>query len=106
MEQQKMNPFLTIAWLLLGGLSILIQLRFAGANYPKGHSWLLLRFGSAFLCGAVLGILLFSDEYRGTQLFIAVLLTGIAFGILFAFVVLQNIKRLIPKKESPIDKED
>lgn len=100
------TPLLTIAWLLLGGLSILIQLRFAWANYPKGHSWLLLRFGSAFLCGAVLGILLFSDEYKGAQLIIAVLLTGVAFGILFAFVVLQNIKRLIPKRDIPIDKKD
>jgi len=101
-----MTLFLTVAWLLLGSLSILIQLRFAWANYPSGYFWLLLRFGSAFCCGTVLGILLFSDGYRGAQLFIAVLVTGIAFGILFAFVVLQNLKRLIPKRENPIDKAD
>ena len=54
----------------------------------------------------MLGILLFSDEYRGAQFIVAVLLTGVAFGILFAFVVLQNIKRLIPKRDIPIDKKN
>ena len=101
-----MTLFLTVAWLVLGGISILVQLQFAWANYPSGRFWLLLRFGSAFSCGVILGILLFSDDYESTQLFTAVLLTGIAFGVLFAFVVLQNLKRLIPKRENPVDKLD
>jgi predicted permease len=95
-----MTLFLFILWLLSIGVGIYVQLRYAWTNYPKSWKWLSLRFGSSFLNGAVLGILLFTQDYHGSQLAIAVLLCGLAFGILFTFGFRYNLQRVIPKQDT------
>ena len=94
-----MTLLLFVLWLATGGLTIYTQLRWAWANYPASRNWFILRFGSSFLCGAVLGVLLFRQDYHGLQLITAIGLSGLFCGTVFTFLFRYNLQRLIPKRD-------
>ena len=94
---------LLVVLLILSSLIIYVQLRWAWANYPKSSKWLLLRFGSSFLSGALLGLFLFYRDYHGIELLIAMLISGFVFGILFTYVFSYNLQHLIPKQNKSDD---
>ena len=96
---------LFLAWLISGGLIISIQLRYAWANYPDTTEWFLLRFGSSFISGILIGIVVFYRNFHGAWFVIPVLLSGFAFGIGYTFVFRHNLQNLIPKRD-PSEKEE
>ena len=91
---------LVVVVLAASALILYVQLRWAWANYPESRKWLFLRFGSSFLGGAILGLFLFNWDYHGLRLVIAVLLSGLVFGILFTFGFRYNLQRVIPKRDT------
>lgn len=98
-----MNYMLFSLWFLLGAMVIYSQLRWARGNYPATPKWFFIRFGSAFLNGAILGLWLFHKDYQDMQLAIAILLCGFAIGLLFTFVFRYNLQRVIPKQHLSVD---
>jgi len=92
---------LFLLWLLSGGLFLYVQLRYAWANYPTSRKWLGFRFGSSFLNGILLGVILFYPEYEGIRLLVSILLSGIGCALLFTFGFNYNIQHVIPKEEPP-----
>jgi hypothetical protein len=91
---------LFILWLVTGGIAVYTQLRWAWANYPASRNWFILRFGSSFLCGAMLGVFLFHQDYHGFHLMMAIMLSGLGGGILFTFGSRRDLQRVIPKRDT------
>ena len=98
------TTLLIILCLGFAGLNIYFSLKYAKANYPQSLKWLFMRFGTAFVCGVLIGTLLFSQELSGLALIAVVVLTGIAFGILLTFVLEYRLRYLIPKNKGADDK--
>jgi len=95
-----MNVLVLFTVLLIATVLIVYpQLRWAYANYPESRLWLLIRFGSAFLGGAIIGAFLFYQGYHDSKLAIAVMLCGLAFGILFTFLSKGKLQELIAKQD-------
>jgi predicted MFS family arabinose efflux permease len=81
---------------VLGCITIYLQLQYAKANYPKSSTWLVVRFGLAFFCGASLGIAIF--DFSGLTRIIAVVLSGIAFIVLLGIVLEYRMRQSFPKR--------
>lgn len=95
-----MNALMLFTVLLIATVLIVYpQLQWAYANYPESRPWLFIRFGSAFLGGTIIGLLLFYREYYGVQLVIAVILCGLAFGVLFTVLSRGKLQELFSKQD-------
>ena len=84
-------------------LMVFPQIQYARANYPRSRRWLLYRFGSSFLGGLLLGLLLFYWDYGGIQLLAWIMLPGLVSGIFLTFIFPYNMRRVIPKRDTPDD---
>lgn len=94
------NNLALVLGVLLGGLGIYLEIRYAMANYPRKRRWLLLLFLVFFGAGASFATLIVSGESEtlmAKAIFVAAM--GCALGLLFAFAVPRNIQHVIPKRK-------
>ncbi len=95
--------FLVVTWLVLAVLAVVVQLRYAYANYPRSWRWEALLISSSFACGSVLGLILFGAGYKDLTLASVVIACGLAFAFIYRFLFVYNVQHVIPKRKSPTD---
>ena len=103
MERWRLSVYLTLALgILLGGLGIYLEIRYAWANYPGTRGWRLLLFlvffgaGASFATVIVIGT---SEVLMAKAVFVTAM--GCAFGLLFTFAFPRNVQHVIPKRKDP-----
>ena len=94
-----MTWFLFLFWVISIVVGTYMQIRFAQSNYPRTRKWLALRLSLTFAEGAILGLFLFHQDYKGITLTIAVVLSGMAISLLDTFLSPHGIQYVIPKRE-------
>jgi hypothetical protein len=100
-----MTPYLLILFAIAVGVTITAYLRYAYANYPKSWRWELLLIGSPFIVGSIMGILLFTTDFRGGILILIAMTLGFAFVVLFRFFSMYRLQHLIPKRRESDDND-
>lgn len=100
-----MITFLCISWTVALGASIIVHLRYAHANYPKSWRWELLLLGSTFVWGCIAGAAALMRDFSGYAFLFGTLSFGITAAVLYRMLFVKNMRRIIPKRPLPIDKD-
>jgi hypothetical protein len=96
-----MIALLGLLMLLSVGATILIQLRYAYANYPKSCRWQFLLVGSSFALGCIMGVMIFGRDHQGGALVVGVLASGVACIVVYRLFFLSDVQHVIPKRMLP-----
>ena len=99
-----MKILLFTLWFLSLAIILVVQLRYASANYPRSLRWELLLIGTSFASGCVLSMALFIGNSSIEASVLGIVVFGMTFMIVFRFFFLQRIQRVIPKRPPPKDK--
>lgn len=100
-----MTIFLLVLWVLSLGIILLVQLRYASANYPRSWHWEFLLISTSFVSGCIMGAALFMRYYGSGTFVTSVITFGLTFVVVFRFFFLQRIRRVIPKRPPSADKD-
>ena len=98
-------PILCILLAISLGLTILAQLRYAAANYPKAWRSQLFLVGSSFACGCIMGVIILMRDFSGIAFVLGVLAFGLATALIYRVFFVQNVQHLFPKRSPTPDKD-
>lgn len=108
-NMRTLSVVLILEVIILGGLVVYFQFRYAQANYPKSSRWQWALFLSGFVLGATSSATIFYFGESGSatifhqdtaihELLLFSLLGGTFTGLLFRFLFPRNMQRMYPKR--------